>query len=209
MKINKAELKKVNAMELTEAVELVNELGIGPKIKLKQPKEQLAEALVRKVLKLADAKHVIPEKSDDLVCRIHDPGEKPAEEEQKPIEMPDEVVPIEEVLEEKPPKAKKPAKAKKEKAAKPEPVIEVKVVEEKPAKVKLTKDGKPVFKINEDMTIHIVEGKEPKRPDTIAWKNFEQYKKYPIVRDFLKKSSVKGARACLAFDRYHGRIELR
>ncbi len=74
--------------------------------------------------------------------------------------------------------------------------------EEKPKRAKANR-------IHEDMTICIVEEKAPKRPGTIAWANFEQYRKHPIVKDFLEKSGVDRPRAALAFDRYHGRVILK
>ena len=79
----------------------------------------------------------------------------------------------------------------------PEPVAE-----EKPKRAK-------ACRITEDMTISIVEAKAPKREGTIAWANFEQYRKHPLVKDFLEKSGVDRPRAALAFDRYHGRIVLK
>lgn len=79
----------------------------------------------------------------------------------------------------------------------PEPVAE-----EKPKRAK-------ACRITEDMTISIVEAKAPKREGTIAWANFEQYRKHPLVKDFLEKSGVDRPRAALAFDRFHGRIILK
>ena len=76
------------------------------------------------------------------------------------------------------------------------------VAEEKPKRPK-------ACRITEDMTICIVEEKAPKRQGTIAWANFEQYRKHPLVKDFLEKSGVDRPRAALAFDRYHGRVILK
>lgn len=76
------------------------------------------------------------------------------------------------------------------------------ITAEKPKRAKANR-------IHEDMTICIVEEKAPKREGTIAWANFEQYRKHPLVKDFLEKSGVDRPRAALAFDRYHGRVILK
>lgn len=209
MKLNQDALKKVTEKQVKDAILILNHWPVfqtNPiKGKRHANKTVLAEIMVERVTAALDRGAQIPENMKELVFGLL-PEKKPAARTKPPEALePDKVeeLTIEEVLGSDgsipAPESTEESRAAANRAlgvARPEPAAD------KPKRAKANR-------ISEDMTICIVEEKAPKRPGTIAWANFEQYRKYPLVKDFLEKSGVDRPRAALAFDRYHGRVILK
>ena len=200
-------MSEVKAPELAEMVKKFNAAKLGAQVKAGANPLGTVKAFVKAVESLDEDKQaMLPDAVSDYYNRIVVSDEE-LDAEADAFNAAEETRKVEAAPPPKKEEEKKPtAKAEKKPSSDKKPVQSKAAEEKKPAaKVKPSTKGS----ITDDMTIHVVEGKEPKNKDSKAYKLVQLYKKYKTVGAFLKKSEWPGARAALNFDKYHGRIILK
>jgi hypothetical protein len=211
------DMAKVKADELKKMIGAFNKAKVGMEIKMGANPLGSAKAFVKAVESLDDDKQaMLPESVADYYNLIVIDEEELAKLQGKGAPEAAEVKAdkIEAIAKAdgkgKPPALKAVEKPKPKAPAaaaskKPQPKADGKKIDKAPPKAKAEKKTSERSAIEDSHLIKIVPGKEPKKPGTKVYEQFQLYKKCKTVGAYIKAG---GSRKEISFDRYHGRITL-